>query len=33
MADKARVLATGLDPEGADFSQMLIPGLTKAIAS
>ena len=29
MADKARVLAMGLDPEVVDFSRSLIPGLTK----
>jgi hypothetical protein len=31
MADKARVLAMGLDPEVVDFSRVLIPGLTKEI--
>ena len=29
MADKARVLAMGLDPGVVDFSRSLIPGLTK----
>jgi hypothetical protein len=31
MADKARVLAMGLDPEVVDFSRVLVPGLTKEI--
>jgi hypothetical protein len=29
MANKARILAMGLDPEVVDFSRALIPGLTK----
>lgn len=31
MADKARILAMGLDPEVVDFDRAQIPGLTKEI--